>query len=186
MYGGTLLTTMVGNAWCSYLQGHRGSACADSFAMARLLWLGSLSYAACTLLQGPDPLLGMGAAASAAQALAAQHCAQSRPACSNAATSRMDFDAVRCELFTPGHASSAPLWPFQASCRAVSCRHCPIVSQGPLSSSPTCAMQVTVTVTKHPCFVAQRVHKDTNVVAACAGHVTGCFTALQDSRNWQQ
>jgi hypothetical protein len=66
-----------------------------------------------SLLQAPE-LLGMGAAASAAQALAQQHCAQSRPACSNAATSRMDFDAVRRELFTPGNGSSAPVWPFQA------------------------------------------------------------------------
>lgn len=71
------------------------------------------SHGAVLLLQAPE-LLGMGAAASAAQALAQQHCAQSRPACSNAATSRMDFDAVRRELFTPGNASSAPVWPFQA------------------------------------------------------------------------
>lgn len=50
-----------------------------------------------------------GVAKAAAQALHTAHC---KPACSNDATSRMDFDAVRRELFSTSNAQPGALWPY--------------------------------------------------------------------------
>ncbi len=62
--------------------------------------------------QGMEQLPGVAKAATHALAQHSMHC---KPACSHDATSRMDFDAVRRELFTTSNPQSSALWPYAVS-----------------------------------------------------------------------